>query len=195
MVSSLSQKMLLLKMVRLFNRYHPVYLFLLAITGLSGTFILFALITGIISCSNKTAPPIPALPEVLGDLDLKETVAGVKANKFLYRMHGVITGSRNSIIGYYSLDKKNALYISAFTEDKQALRALEKMVAKIENTKAGFTPVTVDKREGRSVYRTHGMGLHHFFYRKDNLILWWQTEPERAEETLTFLLKDNFGIH
>ena len=182
-------------MVRLFNRYHSVHLFLLAITGLSGTFILFALTTGIISCSNKTAPPIPALPEVLGDLELKDTVVGVKANKFLYRMHGAITGSRNSIIGYYSLDKKNALYISVFTDDEQALRALEKMVAKIEHTKAGFTPVTVDKREGRSVYRTEGMGLHHFFYRKDNLILWWQAEPKRAEATLTCLLKGHFGKH
>ena len=182
-------------MVRLFNRYPPLHLFLLAITGLSTTFILFALTTVIISCSNKTAPPIPVLPEALGDLELKETVVGVKANKFLYRMHGAITGSRNSIIGYYSLDKKNGLYISAFTDDEQALRALEKMVAKIEHTKAGFTPVTVDKREGRSVYRTEGMGLHHFFYRKDNLILWWQAESERAEETLNCLLKENFRIH
>ena len=195
MVSSLSQKMLLLKMVRLFNRYHPARLFLLAITARSATFILFALTTGIISCSNTTIPSIPALPEILGDLELKKTVVGVKANKFLYRMHGAITGSRNSIIGYYSLDKKNALYISAFTDDEQASSALEKMVAKIKHTKAGFTPVTLDKREGRSVYRSEGMGLHHFFYRKDNLILWWQAEPERGEETLTCLLKENFKIH
>ena len=192
MVSSLSQKMLLLKMVRLFNRYHPVPISFFAIPGRSALFILFVLTTGIISCNNKTAPPIPALPEVLGDLELKETVVGVKANKFLYRMHGAITGSRNSIIGYYSLDKKNALYVSAFNDDEQASRALEKMVAKIEHTKAGFTPVTVDKQEGRSVHRTEGMGLHHFFYRKDNLILWWQVESERAEGALTCLLKENF---
>ena len=179
-------------MVRLFNRYHSVHLFLLAITGLSGTFILFALTTGIISCSNKTAPPIPALPEVLGDLELKETVGGVKANKFLYRMHGAITGSRNSIIGYYSLDKKNALYISAFSDGEQASRALEKMLTRMERSEVGFTPVRLDKRKGRPVYLTRGMGLHHFFYRKDNLILWWHAEPERAEETLTCLLKENF---
>ena len=92
-------------------------------------------------------------------------------------------------------DKKNALYISAFTDDEQASRALEKMVTKIEHSEAGFTPVTLDKQEGKSVYRTRGMGLHHFLYRKDNLILWWQTEPERAEETLTCLLKENVKIH
>jgi hypothetical protein len=195
MVSSLLQKMLLFPMTLLFNRCNPARLSLNSTPGRSATFILFAFTTGIIACSNKTVPPIPALPEVLGDLALKETVVGVKANKFLYRMHGAITGSRNSIIGYYSLDKKNALYISAFTDNKQATRALEKMVTKIEHSKAGFTPATLDKQKGKSVYRTRGMGLHHFFYRKDNLILWWQAEPERAEETLTCLLKENVRIH
>lgn len=182
-------------MARLSDRCHHLRFSFLAMPGRSATFILLALTTGVISCSNKTVPPIPALPEVLGDLELKETVVGVKANKFLYRMHGAITGSRNSIIGYYSLDKKNTLYISAFTDEEQASRALEKMVAKVKHTEAGFTPVALDKREGRPVYRTEGMGLHHFFYRKDNLILWWQAEPEKAEEVLTCLLKENFGIH
>ena len=182
-------------MTLLFNRCNPARLSLNSTPGRSATFILCALTTGIIACSNKTVPPIPALPEVLGDLELKETVVGVKANKFLYRMHGAITSSRNSIIGYYSLDKKNALYISAFTDDEQASRALEKMATKIEHSETGFTPVTLDKQEGKSVYRTRGIGLHHFLYRKDNLILWWQTEPERAEETLNCLLKENVRIH
>ena len=195
MASSLLQKTLLLKMVRLFNRCHPLRLSLRTISARPAPFILFVVTALIISCSNKTAPPIPALPEVLGDLELKETVVGVKANKFLYRMHGAITGSRHSIIGYYSPDKKNALYISAFTDDEQTSRALEKMVAKIKHTQTGFTPVTQDNRDGKSVYRTQGMGLHHFFYRTDNLILWWQAEPERAEETLTCLLKENFMVH
>ena len=192
MVSSLLQKTLLFPMTLLFNRCNPARLFLHSTPDRSAPFILFALTTGIIACSNKTVPPILALPEVLGDLELKETVVGIKANKFLYRMHGAITGSRNSIIGYYSLNKKNVLYISAFTDEDQASRALEKMVAAINHTTGGFTPVTLDKREGRPVYQTKGMGLHHFFYRKDNLILWWQAEPERAEETLTCLLKEKF---
>ena len=179
-------------MVRLFNRYYPALLSLNTASGRPAAFILFALTTGIISCNDKTLPPIPALPEALGGLELKETVLGVKANKFLYRMHGAITGSRNSIIGYYSLDKKNALYISAFSDGEQASRALEKMLTRMERSEVGFTPVRLDKRKGRPVYLTRGMKLHHFFYRKDNLILWWHAEPERAEETLTCLLKEIF---
>jgi hypothetical protein len=182
-------------MVRLFNRHHPSRLSFSKSSDRSAAFILLALTTGIISCSETIVPPIPVLPEVLGGLELKETVVGIKANKFLYRMHGAVTGTRNSIIGYYSLDKKNALYISAFADGERASRALEKMITKIERSEAGFTPVTLDKREGRSIYLTRGMGLHHFCYRKDNLILWWQAEPERAEETLTCLLKEHFRIH
>ena len=182
-------------MIRLFNRCHNARLSLRAPTGRCTTFILIALITGIVSCSDISTPAVPHLPKTLGSLDLKGTVAGVKANKFLYRMHGKLTGSQNSIIGYYGHDKRNALYISAFTDDERAVRALEKMVTKIENSKAGFAPVTVDKKEDTILYQTSGMGLSHFFYRQGNLILWWQVEPEKAEETLIPLLKGNLVIH
>ena len=110
-------------------------------------------------------------------------------------MHGKLTGSQNCIIGYYSTDKKNALYISAFTDDEQAARAIKKMLAKIERSTTGFVPATVEKKEDRILYRTRGMGLTHCFYRQGNLILWLQAEPEKFEETLTYLLKEKFTLH
>ena len=113
---------------------------------------------------------------------------------FLYRMHGKLTGSQNCIIGYYSTDKKNALYISAFTDDERAARALEKMLGKIEHSTAGFAPVTLVKKEDRLLYRTRGMGLTHCFYRQGNLILWWQAEPEKLEETLNYLLQEKYTL-
>jgi hypothetical protein len=131
----------------------------------------------------------------LGSLELNGTVLGVKAKKFLYRMHGKLTGSQNCIIGYYDLAKKNALYISTFTDDELAARALDKMIAKIEHSKAGFAPATMEKRGDRILYHTRGMGLAHCFYRQGSLILWWQAEPEKAEETLTCLLNENFTLH
>jgi len=131
---------------------------------------------------------------MVGALELKETVAGVEANKFLYRMHGMVTGARNSIIGYYSHDKKNALYLSCFENDEQAERALQKMSAKIMNTKAGFTPVTVDRDEGTVFYTTTGMGLNHFFYRQDAFVVWWQVEPDRAGDILSHARKVHYTI-
>ena len=182
-------------MIWLFNRCHHARISLKATTGRCITFIFFAHITGLFSCGERTAPAVPQLPATLGSFELKDTVVGVEAKKYLYRMHGALTGSQNCIIGYYSPDKKNALYISAFTDDKLATRALEKMLAKIDHSNVGFTPVTLDKKEDLILYRTRGMGLNHFFYRQGTLILWLQVEPEKSEETLTCLLKENFTVH
>ena len=173
-------------MIRLFSRF---------LHGRCTTFIFVFIITGLFSCSERITPAVPQLPATLGSLERKDTVVGVPAKKFLYRMHGKLTGSQNCIIGYYSTDKKNALYISAFTDDERAARALEKMLAKIEYSTAGFGPATVEKKEDRILYRTRGMGLTHCFYRQGNLILWWQAEPEKSEETLTYLLKEKFTLH
>jgi hypothetical protein len=186
MVSSLLQKILLSPMIRLFSR---------CLHGRCTACMLVFFITGLFSCSEKITPAVPQLPATLGRLELKDTVAGVPAKKFLYRMHGKLTGSQNCIIGYYSLDKKNALYISAFTDGERAASALEKMLAKIEHSTAGFGPATVEKRKDRILYRTSGMGLTHCFYRQGNLILWWQAEPEKLEETLTYLLNKKLTLH
>lgn len=182
-------------MIRLFNRSHHARLSSRTTSGCCTALIFVVLITGLFSCSAGNIPAVPQLPERLGSLELKDTVVGVEARKFLYRMHGALTGSQSCVIGYYGLAKKNALYISAFTDDERAERALEKMLAKIEHSNAGFSPVAVDKKEDRVLYLTGGMGLDHFFYRQGNLILWWQVEPGRAEETLTPLLKEKFTLH
>ena len=130
---------------------------------------------------------------MVGALELKETVAGVEANKFLYKMHGVVTGARNSSIGYYSRDKKNALYLSSFENDEQAERALKRMSAKIMNTKAGFTPVTTEITDETVFYKTTGMGLNHLFYRQYTFVVWWQVEPEKSEDIFKYAGKVHFA--
>jgi hypothetical protein len=109
-------------------------------------------------------------------------------------MHGIVTGARNSIIGYYSHDKKNALYLSSFENHEQAERALKRMAAKIMNTTAGFTPVTVERTGEKVFYKTTGMGLNHFFYRQDTFVVWWQVEPDKSEDILTHVRKVHFTI-
>jgi hypothetical protein len=68
------------------------------------------------------------------------------------------------------------------------------MSAKIMNTKAGFTPVTVDRDEGTVFYTTTGMGLNHFFYRQDAFVVWWQVEPDRAGDILSHARKVHYTI-
>ena len=137
------------------------------------------------SCCDRPRPAVPMLPNSLSRLTLREVVKGVEANKIMYRMHGRLTGSRsNSIIGYYSFNtKKNVLYVTAFENNEQAENVLEKMVSKMKNTAFGFSPPTVVKTDDYTVYRTKGMGLAHFYFRSDNLLIWWQVELDNADTT------------
>jgi hypothetical protein len=41
-------------------------------------------------------------------------------------------------------------------------------------------------------FRTEGMGLVHYFYRVDNILIWWQVEPGKAESTYKELLDFDF---
>ena len=146
------------------------------------------------ACSDAVLPALPDLPQIVGTLELNDTVVGVEANKFLYRMHGVVTGARNSIIGYYSHDKKNALFLSSFENHEQAERALKRMSAKIMNTEAGFTPVTAEITDGTVFYKTTGMGLNHLFYRQGTFVVWWQIEPDKAGDILSHARKVHYTI-
>ena len=50
----------------------------------------------------------------------------------------------------------------------------------------------IHSKMGENVYfETDGMGFKHYFYRTDNILIWWQVEPDKAEATYNDLLKFN----
>jgi hypothetical protein len=57
-----------------------------------------------------------------------------------------------------------------------------------------FPPLTHSKMGGNVYFETKGMGLKHYFYRIDNILIWWQVEPDKAKATFNDLLKFDFGI-
>ena len=118
------------------------------------------------NCRGKdTSPVLLKLPEKVGTLQRVNAVRGTAANKFMYRMHGKMTGTHTSIIGYYgNSDNKNVLYVSSFESIESAENALIKMASKIKKGAAGFTPATIEQINELRVYQTSGMGLKHFFY-------------------------------
>ena len=99
-------------------------------------------------------------------------------------MHGKMTGTHASIIGYYgNSENKNVLYISSFESIESAEKALIKMASKIKHGSPGFTPITTKQTKDGLFYLTNGMGLKHFFYRSGRVLIWWQAEPDKAEVT------------
>jgi hypothetical protein len=48
---------------------------------------------------------------------------------------------------------------------------------------------------GDTVYfETEGIGLKHYFYRRDNILVCWQVEPDKAETTYNDWLEFDFAI-
>ena len=148
-----------------------------------------------VSCNGKdTSPVLLKLPEKVGTLHRVNTVRGTAANKFMYRMHGKMTGTHTSIIGYYgNSDNKNVLYVSSFESIESAEKALIKMASKIKKGAAGFTPVTIEQINELRVYQTSGMGLKHFFYQSGRFLVWWQAEPDKADKTFQDIHTFKFG--
>lgn len=156
---------------------------------------LIAVLFCFVNCKGKnTSPVLLKLPVKAGTLRLVNTVKGTAANKLMYRMHGKMTGTHASIIGYYgNSENKNVLYVSSFERVESAEKALIEMASKIKKGSAGFTPVTAEQINERLVYQTSGMGLKHFFYQSGRFLVWWQAEPDNADKTFQDIHTFKFG--
>ncbi len=155
--------------------------------------ILFFLVLCAAACGADNDEPAITLPNRVGPVQLTETITGVAANKFVYRMHGKMIGSQSSAVGYYGAEAKNALYISLFENEDFAERALVRMAEKMSVPSMGFSPARAEGEGPAAVYLTEGMGLKHFFYRTGSFVVWWQAEPDIAQATYDALRGMSFG--
>ncbi len=64
----------------------------------------------------------------------------------------------------------------------------------IETGSSVFSPLKHSKMGDNVHFETQGMGLKHYFYRTDNILIWWQVEPDKAVVTNNDLLKYDFSI-
>jgi hypothetical protein len=142
------------------------------------------------ACSGPEKAPAPKLPAALGSLALARTIEGVEANKLIYSMHGKANSGSTSAVGYYGgTDANNVLYVSAFMNDEQAHRAFERMLSKMAEGPAGFSPPAKRPGPEPDIYETTGSGLKHFFFKRGNNVIWWQAAPGIADETFKSVLQ------
>ena len=68
------------------------------------------------------------------------------------------------------------------------------MAMKMANGSSVFSPLTHTKMGDNVYFETEGMGLKHYFYRTDNISIWWQVEPDKAVATFDDLFKFDFAV-
>jgi hypothetical protein len=133
------------------------------------------------------------LPKKLGDLSLFNVIQHQEAARVIDKMHGkTLDACENYIAHYGNSPSKNILYVSVYENAERAKTNLKHMAMKMANGSSVFSPVTHTKTGDTVYFETEGMGLKHYFYRRDNILIWWQVEPDKAETTYNDLLEFDF---
>jgi hypothetical protein len=144
------------------------------------------------SCSNDNNSKY--LPQKLGDLSQAKVLQGNKATDIINKMHDKTLDDCKNYIAYYgSNDSKNILYVSVYESAEKAKTNIMNMAMKISSGSSVFSPLTYSGMGHDAHFETDGMGLKHYFYRTDNILIWWQVEPDKAKTTYNDLLKFDFS--
>lgn len=145
------------------------------------------------SCS--TVDNFNYLPQKLGELNLAKVIQNKKAAVIINKMHGKkLDDCKNYIALYGNNHSKNILYVSVYENAEKAETNIKNMAIKMINGSSVFSPLTHNKIGDKIYFETEGMGLKHYFYRTDNILIWWQVELDKAEATYNDLLKFDFAV-
>lgn len=145
----------------------------------------------LIGCRNNAQTEF--LPTQLGGLGLTKVFEGAEAAGMIDKMHGKKLGVTENYIGYYGSKRaRNVLFVSVYEIVEKAKDDLMQMAVKMEKGSRMFAPLSVEGMEDNPRFRTEGMGLVHYFYRRGNLLIWWQAEPDKADASYADLRNYDF---
>jgi len=158
---------------------------------------IFALILAglliLISCS--TGDNSKYLPQKLGELNLVKVIQNKKAAVMINKMHDKkLDDCKNYIAIYGNNHSKNILYVSIYENAEKAETNLKNMTLKMANGSPVFSPLLHSKMGDKVHFETEGMGLKHYFYRVENILIWFQVESDKAAATFHDLLEFDFTV-
>ena len=135
------------------------------------------------------------LPQKLGDLNLAKVIQDEEATVIINKMHGKELEDCKNYIGFYRKNRSNnILYVSVYEDAEKAKAAIMNMARKLTGGSSVFSPLTYSEMGNDVHFETEGMGFKHYFYRTDNILIWWQVEPDKAEAAYNDLLKFDFAV-
>jgi hypothetical protein len=136
-------------------------------------------------------PTPAALPDMIIDLRLSESIQAEAAIAEISRMHGNEFSLTSGAIGMYGADHTLTLWVAEVSTQTGAGRMLIAMRDKIANSSGSspFEPVGERRAGSRTIYELDGMDQKHFYFQSRKLIVWLAVEPESAETALRQILK------
>jgi len=127
----------------------------------------------VFGCSNTTEIPTP---EKIWEKERVSLITGAKAAAVVNKLHRSNVATGGDVIAEYGREKKDLLYISAYTDSEKAQNAFDLMIGKMRATKGGpFTHLVPIKKYDGKVYMALGMGAVHYIIWSKHHLLWLQT--------------------
>lgn len=141
----------------------------------------------VLGCSSPVNIPTP---EKIGEKERIRVITGKQAVEVVDKMHGQSVATDANVIAEYGRERKDLLYISYYTDQRQAKEAFDLMIEKMAAAKKGpFFHLMPLSRYQSKVYMTLGMGAIHYIYVSGNFLLWLQSFQSFGDELPQQLLK------
>lgn len=134
--------------------------------------------------------PQEHLPKEVEGLELESELEGNDAMAMVRKTHlGQLKEAKGAIIGFYQ--EELSIWITEYDNQKFALKETERMAGAIKKIAGGFTPPARTKLAGQNVYRTRSGNIYHYFWVKDNCILYIVPGPLSSPEIGRLILELN----
>jgi len=129
------------------------------------------------------------LPESIMHMEKKRTFSGEKASRTVDRMHrGQVATGRDFIAEYMGSGHSATYYLSLYADPDKAHEAMESMARVMEETGHEFTHLMPRTVKGKKVFMALGHGQAHYFFARDNELVWLAVDTEVAEAALEEVL-------
>jgi len=133
----------------------------------------FGFIILILGCASPLNLPTP---EKIGQKERVRVITGKQAARVVDKLHGQTVATDANVIAEYGRDQKDFLYISYYTDRRDAQKSFELMIEKMAAAKGGpFFHLMPIGQYDKKVYMSLGMGAVHYIYRSGNSLLWLQS--------------------
>ncbi|TVQ99416.1 MAG: hypothetical protein EA399_07445 [Desulfovibrionales bacterium] len=130
--------------------------------------------------------PIPAfIPQSIAGMTLINLIDGDEAATIIDRMHrGNVATQANFIAMYQGLDASATYYVSLYDNPQQALLDKEEMAEIMAREDHGFSHLMRRTKNDMVFYMALGQGQAHYFFARDNELIWLAVNIDMAEKAL-----------
>lgn len=139
--------------------------------------------------NRVTSPETFQLPSQIAGLPITDSKTGADAVSEFTDLHGKEFPVTSGAIGSYG-NRQITLWVASTANVSTALELTTAMQARIAEGNSPFKPINEFNNKNRKVYVLEGMGLKHYYFQSENLIIWLAADPVKADAAIKQILED-----